>query len=311
MILSVSRRSDIPSFYSQWFFNRLDEGYLYTRNPMNYNQIRKINLSKDVIDGIVFWTKNPIPMLSNLDKIKDIPYYFQFTLNAYGKDVEPNVPSKSEFIIPAFIKLSNLIGKDRVLWRYDPILFSNKYTFDYHKKYFEELCKKLCDYTNICTVSFIEPYKKTQKNTKSLNLVPISSQEKLSLLTEFSIIAKKYNLTLQTCAQKINYEHLGIHKAKCIDKEVFEKINGFFLDMKKDKNQRLECGCVESIDIGTYNTCNNACLYCYANFNENAVMKNLELYDINSPILCSKILEGEVIKERKVLSFKNTQLELK
>lgn len=121
MIISASRRTDIPAYYSDWLFNRLKEEYVLVRNPMNIHQIGKINLSPDVVDGIVFWTKNPIPMMNRLSELKRYNYYFQFALTAHDRDVEPNIPSKNDIIIPAFQQLSRLIGREKVIWRYDPI----------------------------------------------------------------------------------------------------------------------------------------------------------------------------------------------
>ena len=132
MILSVSRRTDVPNYYFDWFVNRIKDGYLYVRNPMNVHQISKIDISPEVVDCIVFWTKNPANMLDKLEDLRDYPYYFQFTLNGYGKDIEPNLPNKRKELIPTFQKLSEKIGKERVIWRYDPILVNQKYTMDYH-----------------------------------------------------------------------------------------------------------------------------------------------------------------------------------
>ena len=162
MIISASRRTDIPSYYSEWFYNRIKEGFVYVRNPMNIHQIGKISLSPDVVDGIVFWTKNPAPMLDRLGELEKYTYYFQFTVNPYSTDVEPNVPSKNDTIIPTFQKLSSIIGKERIVWRYDPILLNEKYTVDYHIKYFSMLADKLAYYTEKCTVSFLDMYKNTQ-----------------------------------------------------------------------------------------------------------------------------------------------------
>ncbi len=310
MIISASRRTDIPSFYADWFFNRIKAGYVFVQNPMNPHQISKIDLSKDVVDCIVFWTKNPIPMIDRLDEIKDYHYYFHFTLNAYGKDIEENVPNKNDFIIPSFIKLSNKIGKEKVIWRYDPIFFNDKYTFDYHIKYFEILAKKLSNYTEKCVISFVDYYKNTKNNAKKLNITDISYNEKINLLKEFSKIAKKYNLILETCAEDVELLNLDINPSKCIDKDLLEKITGYNLDVKKDKNQRLSCGCVLSIDIGVYNTCNNSCLYCYANFNKTLVENNLLKYNKNSPLLCKNIIDENSIKDRKVFSNKINQLNL-
>ena len=134
MIISASRRTDIPTYYADWLFNRLKEEYVLVRNPMNIHQIGKISLAPEVVDGIVFWTKNPIPMLDRLSELDKYNYYFQFTLNAYGKDVEPNIPSKNDVIIPAFQQLSKIIGRERIIWRYDPIFFNEYYTMEYHCK---------------------------------------------------------------------------------------------------------------------------------------------------------------------------------
>lgn len=170
MIISASRRTDIPTYYSEWLFNRLREEYVLVRNPMNTHQIGKVSLSPDVVDGLVLWTKNPIPMLGRLSELEKYNFYFQFTLNAYGKDVEPNVPSKNDLIIPAFMELSKKIGRDRVVWRYDPIFLNEYYTMEYHKKYFKKLVSMLSDYTEKCTVSFIDLYQNTARNVQPLHI---------------------------------------------------------------------------------------------------------------------------------------------
>ena len=308
MIISASRRTDIPTYYSDWLYNRIKAGYVLVRNPMNIHQVSRISLSPDVVDGIVFWTKNPVPMMERLDELQDYSYYFQFTLNAYGKDAEPNVPSKSEVIVPAFRKLSEKIGKDRVIWRYDPIFFNEKYTMDYHVKYFELLASKLCGCTEKCTVSFIDFYRNTERNTKTLNITAPTEDEKTELMRRFSEIAGRYGLYIDTCAEDINLEKFGIRHARCIDKERFERLSGYSLDVGKDKNQRPECGCAASIDIGAYNTCKNGCLYCYANFNSTLVLRNYGLHDPLSPLISGEVGDDDVIKDRKVKSCKNCQL---
>ena len=156
MIISASRRTDIPSHYADWFYNRIKEGYVCVRNPMNVHQISRIPLSPDVIDGIVFWTKNPRPMMDRLDLLRDYMYYFQFTINSYGQDIEANIPSKNDIIIPTFRELSDMIGCERVIWRYDPILLTKKYSIDYHIRYFEEIAKRLSGYTEKCIISLVD-----------------------------------------------------------------------------------------------------------------------------------------------------------
>ena len=310
MIISASRRTDIPSYYSEWLVNRLKEKYVLVRNPMNIHQVSKIDLSSDVIDAIVFWTKNPTPMLSYLDQIEDYTYYFQFTLSAYGPDVERNLPSKNKIIIPTFQQLSKEIGKEKVIWRYDPIFFNEQYSMEYHCKYFEVLASKLGDYTEKCTVSFMDMYRNTERNVKSLSIVKDTYEIQVELLQRFVEIAKEYGLYIDTCAEIGDFHKIGVGHAHCIDRERIERIGGFKLNVDKDTNQRAECGCVASIDIGAYNTCKNGCLYCYANYSSNTVEKNFGMHNPKSPLLFGEIDSTDVIKERKVKSLINNQMNL-
>ncbi len=126
MILSVSRRTDIPNYYSAWFLERVKEGYLYVRNPMNHRQLSKIIISPETVEGMVFWTKNPAAMLPGLCALREYPYYFQFTLTGYGRDVEPGLPDKKTVLIPVFKKVSGQIGSHRVIWRYDPVFVNHR-----------------------------------------------------------------------------------------------------------------------------------------------------------------------------------------
>lgn len=310
MIISASRRTDIPTYYSDWLYNRIKEGFVLVRNPMNIHQIGKINLSPEVVDGIVFWTKNPTPMIERLDELRDYTYYFQFTLNAYGKEVEPGVPSKNDIVIPSFQKLSKKIGKDKVIWRYDPILFNEKYTAEYHLKYFEMLALKLADYTEKCTISFLDFYKNTQRNIQPLDIIKPTFDQKTELMQRFSQISKEFGIYIDTCAEDIDLEKFGIGHAHCIDKDRFEHLGGYKLTVEKDNNQRAECGCITSIDIGAYNTCNNGCLYCYANYSSNTVQKNHTAHDPESPLLFGRVGEDDVIKIRNIKSCRNCQLGL-
>lgn len=310
MIISASRRTDIPTYYSDWFFNRIKEGYVLVRNPMNAHQISKISLSPEVVDGIVFWTKNPAPMMDRLDMLQDYMYYFQFTLNSYGQDVETHIPSKQRTIIPTFQKLSDLIGPDRVIWRYDPIFLNETYNVDYHINYFEKLAKLLCKYTKKCTISFIDMYRNTEKNIASLSLQKFSRDQQEFLAKNLAEIAQAYDLKIDTCAEGIDLEQYGIQHARCIDDQLFSKLLGCPLKVGKDKNQRLECGCIESLDIGAYNTCRNGCRYCYANYSEKTVCTNAGKHNPNSPLIFGEISPDDKIVERKMHLCRNAQLEL-
>lgn len=302
MIVSASRRTDIPSYYSEWFFNRIKEGFVCVRNPMNIHQISQISLLPDVIDGIVFWTKNPAPMLDRIRELDKHTYYFQFTLNSYGKDVEKNIPSKNDVIIPTFQKLSSLIGKERVVWRYDPILINEHYTVEYHKKYFQKLCAKLSKYTEKCTVSFVDLYKTTVRNTKPLNIRILSDEEVIELMSYFSEVAKDEGIYIDTCAEEYDLSSLNIKHACCIDKERLERLGNYKLKIGKDKNQRGVCGCIESIDIGMYNTCENGCMYCYANYNQSNAERNHAAHDLQSPLISGNIGEDDKVNIRNVHS---------
>ena len=242
MILSVSRRTDIPNYYSDWFIARIKEGFLYVRNPMNAHQISRIDLSPEVVDCIVFWTKNPANMIEKLGDLQKYMYYFQFTLTGYGKDVEPNLPNKREELIPTFIRLSEKIGKERVIWRYDPILISKRYTIDYHLKAFEEIASNLADYTEKVVISFVDLYSKTQRNTRELNIKQITNEEMIELAMEMAQIASRYNLIIETCAEQINLHEVGIQHGSCIDKKLIERLLGCKLIAEKHKNQREKCG---------------------------------------------------------------------
>lgn len=308
MILSVSRRTDIPNYYSEWFINRIKEGFLYVRNPMNAHQISKINLSPDVVDCIVFWTKNPTKMINQLDYLKEYVYYFQFTLTGYGKDIEPNIPNKRKELIKVFKELSQKIGKEKVIWRYDPILVNKKYTVEYHLKAFEEIANSLSDYTEKVVISFVDLYAKTQRNTMGLEIEKLMPDDMFSLVRRMVEIASKNKLIVETCAEEINFKDIGISHGSCIDKKLIERLLGCKIIGEKDKNQRGECRCLESVEVGTYNTCLNGCRYCYANFSDEKVKENARIYDVNSPLLCGNLGTNDKITDRKVKTLKDSQI---
>ena len=267
MIISASRRTDIPNYYSNWFYDKIKEKGIYVTNSYNKKSIF-YDLSPENIDMIVFWTKNPENMIPRLNELKDYQYYFQFTITPYRTDIEPNVPSKILKILGIFKKLSEMIGKDRVVWRYDPILINDVYTINYHIQSFGLLCNELSGYTNKCVISFLDIYGKLVNKLSKLNLINILSPynfDKLDfLLNNFSQIAKNTNIQIETCAEVIDLNKYNIKKGACIDRSLIEQLLGRSIKESKDKGQRGACCCIKSIDIGTYNTCRNGCVYCYA-----------------------------------------------
>lgn len=277
MIISCSRRTDIPAFYSDWFFNRLQEGFVLVRNPMNPHQVRNVSLVPPDVDCIVFWTKYPAPMLNRLHLLKDYHYYFQFTITPYGKDIEPNLPSKTE-IIDTFLKLSDKIGKKRMIWRYDPILLSANINIDYHLEHFHNMASQLAGHTGKCIISFIDMYNHIKRRMADLTVRPPDEAEMNKLALQLARIAENFKMKVATCAEEIDLADSGIEHGQCVDDRLISELTGKNLKIAKDKSQRKFCGCVASIDIGEYNTCGHGCRYCYANVNQKKIEKSRFLH---------------------------------
>lgn len=309
MILSVSRRTDIPTFFSDWFYNRIEKGYVYVRNPMNIHQISKISITPEIVDCIVFWTKNPKYFIERIHLLDKYCFYFQYTITGYGKKLEPNVPVLEDSI-KCFINLSKKIGPRRIIWRYDPIIITDEHDFNYHIKHFEIIAKQLSSYTDKCVISFVDYYKKTIRNLSQIKYYDIATARINELSQHLKSIGERNNIVLASCAEEIDLSKRGISHGKCIDDKLIEEIFGFSLNIDKDKNQRTECGCVASVDIGAYNTCPHGCLYCYANYDMNQVRCNYSHHDKCSDLLFGNISNDDKITDRKVLSCKVLQKSL-
>lgn len=307
MILSVSRRTDIPAFYSDWFINRIKAGFVYVRNPMNYHQVSKISLTPDVIDCMVFWTKNPAPVLEKLDLISEYNYYFQVTINAYDEKIERYVPG-TEVIINAFQNLSAKIGKLKTVWRYDPIFYTSDIDLSFHLRNFSRIASQLKGFTNRCIISFADVYQKTERNMRYLQ--PLNEDMMLEIGARLNEIAKTHDMEIRTCSERIDLSAVGIEHAKCVDDSLISEIIGHRICVGKDKNQREECGCVASVDIGAYNTCKHGCLYCYANYSDSSVKNNTLKHDPYSPFLIGDIEPDDKVTDRKMVSYINGQTSL-
>ena len=276
---------------------------MYVRNPMNTHQVSRIEITPDVVDCIVFWTKNPEPMMERLEELSAYHYYFQFTLTGYGRDMEPGIPHKREKMIPVFQALSDRIGKEKVIWRYDPIIFSQRYTPAYHLKAFEQIAMALKGFTEKCVISFVDEYAKNRKNMELLGAYEMDRYQLSEFAKKISQIAKRNGMDTGSCAESIDLAECGIKHNCCIDKELIEKTIGGRIKAGKDRNQRAECGCMESVEIGAYHTCKNGCKYCYANSSAENVARNCSKYDPTSPILCGAIAENDRITQRRVRSL--------
>lgn len=308
MLISASRRTDIPAFYSEWFINRIREGYVLNKNPFNANQIKRIPLTPYQVDAIIFWTRNPKPLMKYLDELdeKGFNYYFQYTITGYPRELEKHTPHPLK-AIETFIELSDKIGKEKVIWRYDPIIFTRYTDFDEHVRLFDKISKSLENKTDKVVISFADPYKKITKKLEALEYQDIlETKSKLYELAKIiSDIATSRNMIVESCSEEIDLEYCNIKHGKCIDDNLIENLFNINLNIGKDKNQRKECGCVQSVDIGIYNTCSHGCTYCYATFSDSTVEKNKLLHNPNSPLLIGNLedLNEEILKE---LNTRNT-----
>lgn len=234
MLISASRRTDIPACFPKWFLRRIEEGYVLVRNPMNPHQVSRVSLAPRDVDGIMFWTKNPLPMLeAGLSALKNYLYCFQFTVNAYGKEVEPNIPDTWRVMVPAFRRLAQQIGPQRVLWRYDPIFFSRTYTAEWHLQSFAALARALAPYTRQCTISFLDYYRNTARRMAPLGLQRTSKEEKVCLAAQLAAIARQEGLPVYACAEEDLPAACGVAPASCMDSGLFESLLGCPLPSQK------------------------------------------------------------------------------
>lgn len=307
MILSVSRRTDIPCHYPDWFMNRIRAGFVLTRNSMNHGQITRIPLTPDEVDCIVFWTKDPAPMLPWLDELdaRGYRYYFQFTLTPYDRTVERSLRPKEE-IEETFRLLSRRLGRHRVVWRYDPILMTDEIDLAYHKAQFSRMCASLAPYTDTVVISFVDPYARR----KNPPYRPPTHAEEEELADFIGKTAAASGRKAAACCEAGDYGRFGIGRSSCIDPARIAKICGHDLRLKPDKNQRPGCGCVQSVDIGTYNTCRSGCVYCYATHSPGSASRRRARYDPAGEMLCDAPDGTERITEMKNVSSCTGQISL-
>ncbi len=304
MIISASRRTDIPAFYGEWFMNRVNEGYFLRVNPMNPKQQKIISLRPAEVDCFVFWSKDPSLFLKNLKTLDErgYNYYFQFTVNDYPGIFEPRVPPVS-VRTEIFKKLSEIIGPAKVIWRYDPIILSNQTPVEYHIDRFAGLASVLGDYTHRVIISFFDMYvkvnvklKKLEKDTKLVveDIAAPHNKEKLGILLQnLGSIARAEGLEMQTCAESRDLDEFGIGHGKCLDPELINSVFGLSLNIKKDPYQRAPCLCATSVDMGFYNTCRFNCSYCYATSSEKAVLNNMKKHNPQSSALLDHKYESK------------------
>ncbi len=309
MIINTGMRTDIPAFYSEWLLNRIREGYVLVRNPYNPFQVTKYSLSLEVVDLISFCTKNPAPMLPYMDILKPYGQYWFVTITPYGRDIEPNVPDKQK-VMEDFKMLSDTVGVDSVGWRYDPIFVDGDHSVEWHIREFEQMAKNLAGYTRTCVISFIDIYKKVERNLPEAR--EVYNSDRLTLGKAFIDIAKKYDITIRPCAEGDDLEPYGADCSGCMTVKTFETALHAKLDVpKRSKNQRNgECACLLGTDIGAYDTCGHLCKYCYANTNPELVKENMKMHDPKSPFLLGHSTPEDIIHVAKQQSWINQQISM-
>lgn len=301
MIVNVGGRTDIVNYYSEWLMNRINEGFAYSRNPLFENNVSKISLKPEDVDCLMFCSKNYRPMLKYMKEIKEkYKIICHYTITAYDKTIEPNVPSIDKSI-KTLIELSKIVGKEKILWRYDPILLTKKYTIEKHLQTFDYMAKQITPYVQRCIFSFVEMYKKLAYNMPEI--IPFTESDKIKILKGIGEISKKYNLYTQTCGTDENNEKYGIHVSGCTTPEILEMANGIKYKNLKSKPMRKGCHCLTSRDIGAYDTCLNGCKYCYANKRPDLAKENVKLHDKNSPLLLGNLRKTDKITESKSISI--------
>ena len=278
---------------------------------MNPRQVSRISLSPDVTDCIVFWTKNPTPLLGKLAEIRNMghEFYFQFTLTPYDGEWEPCLPAK-DVLLRVFQELSHEIGSLRMVWRYDPIIVDALYSPQWHIDRFSEYARILAGCTDTCIISFVDLYAKTLRNSHGKISAETSLSDMRTIASAFSQIGKEYGIRVKACSEQTDFSALGVARSACIDPTRIEKLLHCRLNVGTDKNQRSLCGCMESIDIGTYDSCMNGCIYCYANSSPARVKQNFALHDPDSPLLIGHPSAEDRIYFRKTESQKESQISL-
>jgi DNA repair photolyase len=260
---------------------------------MNMKQVSRVSLRPQEVDAIVFWSKNPAPMIPYLGELHAMGfrYYFQFTLNDYPKELEPNIPSLDSRI-ETFLKLSRQINPLRVVWRYDPIIISNVTPFDFHRERFRSIAEELRGATNRVMVSIVDFYQKTDRRLAQLegqgflfDKEAEYSTEMVILLKDMANIARKQGMEIYTCAEARDYSEFGIPPGRCIDEELLRKIWVLQLKYKKDPSQREFCLCMVSKDIGINDTCIHGCPYCYSTRNYALAERRYKEHDPSAPAL--------------------------
>lgn len=301
MIVNTGGRTDTVQYYSEWLLRRFAEGYVLSRNPLFPNKVSRIELSPDKVDCVVFCSKSYAPILPRLHEITSrFRTYFYYTITAYGKDIEPGVPSIAESM-ETLVALSRMVGRMRVAWRFDPVLLAADYPAARILEIFAQMAPALAPYIDRCIFSFVEVYKKLEVNMPEL--IPLSLEDMDMLARGLGEIAGENGILIQTCGTNGDYSRYGIHPSGCMTLEILGRANGVAFRNRKHRGMRHGCHCIESRDIGAYASCLNGCKYCYANQTPQKARDNFRLHDPDSPLLLGHLHPDDTVIQAVQKSF--------
>lgn len=291
MIISASRRTDLPAYYSEWFMNRVRARHCLVPNPFNRMQVSRVSLDPNDVDAIVFWTRNPRPLLAHLSELDDrgYRYYFLVTLMANPRQIDPGCPPV-ESAIQNFRRLADGIGPERVIWRYDPIFLSTATDPGFHLKAYDHIAQALKGYTYRSVVSLVHVYRKMRRRVgglaaKGIELLPHQEETLSAMMLSLAEKATMNGMEIQSCADELNLQRYGIEPGKCVDDDLISRVLEVNLEVRKDPCQRVQCGCVASKDIGMYDSCPSGCVYCYAVTDFERARANHQAHNPEAPSL--------------------------
>jgi len=290
MIISASRRTDIPALYGEWFLNRIRAGSCLVPNPFNRHQVAEVSLRRADVDAFVFWTRNPTPFLPVLDELerRGYPFYFLFTITGLGPPLEPWCPSTEE-AVTAFVRLADRLGSNRVIWRFDPIILPEGASVRGCQERFVGIARSLAGATSQVKISFVDLYRKTTRRLGSIGTEyladPRQHPQLEELLSRMVTAASDNGMSITTCAEKADYAHLGIGAGRCVDAQLLSRLFGCEGSTAKDAGQRPACACSPSKDIGMCDSCVHGCRYCYATLSHRGALANRARHDPTGPSL--------------------------
>lgn len=302
MIISASRKTDIPALYSDWFMDKVRSGKIKQKNPYN-GAIYERSLNPNDVSMIVFWTRNSSIMMKKgyIDELIDrgFNFYFQNTITGNtirsksGEKLDGKTPNPNKGI-EYFNQLADKIGGDKVIWRFDPIVVSDEINIEEIIRLYDKISKNISSNSKRNVISFLDVYQHVGENLNKsgfnniINLTDPKHHEKLNtLLTEIKNISNRDGRKVYSCAETIDLNDYGIEHSKCIDNEYIKETFGLKVSKSKDMGQRKACGCVKSFDIGEYNTCVHGCVYCYANQEKEKALDNYKKHIPNADFILS------------------------